>query len=77
MGWMKERKSGGRSEGARRERGGVASGEARRCEWEVGGVWREKSGRRKEREGEEATAPSPSYKCGAGVTALAITPAHF
>ena len=26
MGWMKERKSGGRSESARRERGGVAWG---------------------------------------------------
>ena len=41
------------------------------------GVWREKSGTQKQQEGEVATAPSPSYKCGAGVTAFAITPARF
>lgn len=52
-------------------------GGARRLEWEAGGVWREKSGRRKQKEGEVAVASSPSYKCGAGVTALAITPASF
>ena len=32
---------------------------------------------RKQEEGEVAVAPSPSYKCGAGVTAFAITPALF
>ena len=44
MGWMKEGKSGDWSEGGRREEGGVASGEARRCEWEVGGIWVRKYG---------------------------------
>ena len=29
---------------------------------ELGGVWREKSGRRKRQEGEVAVASSPSYK---------------
>mgnify|MGYP007102184350 CR=1 FL=1 len=62
MGWMKERKSGGRSEGGRREEGGVASGEARRCEWEAGGIWVRKYGGRKQEEGEVAVASSPSYK---------------
>ena len=37
-------------------------GEARRCVQGVGGVWREKSGRRKQKEGEVAVATSPSYK---------------
>ena len=50
---------------------------ARRCVGRVGGVWREKSGGRKQEEGEVAVAPSPSYKYGAGVTAFAITPARF
>ena len=63
--------------GGRREIGDVAWGEAKRCVQGIGGVWREKSGRRKEKEGEVAVAPSPSYKCRAGVTAFAITPAHF
>ena len=63
--------------GGCRKVGGVAWREAKRCVQGIGGVWREKSGRRKEREGEEAVATSPSYKCGAGVTAFAITPALF
>lgn len=37
----------------------------------------ESIGGRKQKEGEVAVAPSPSYKCEAGVTAFAITPAHF
>lgn len=41
------------------------------------GVWREKSGGRKQEEGEVAVASSPSYKCEAGVTTFAITPATF
>ena len=55
----------------------MGAGRAWRCEWEVGGVWREKSGGRKQKEGEVAVASSPSYKYGAGVTAFAITPARF
>ena len=67
--------------------GGLRVGAGRKVGWHgegrgvlcrgVGGVWREKSGRRKQKEGEVAVASSPSYKCGAGVTALAITPASF
>ena len=52
-------------------------GGARRLEWEAGGVWIRTYGTQKQQEGEVAVASSPSYKCGAGVTALAITPASF
>ena len=51
-----------RAAGGRREEGGVASGEVRRCEWEVGGIWVRMYGGQKEKEGEVAVATSPSYK---------------
>ena len=60
----------GRSEGLCEELLGGGGGKGQ-------GVWREKSGGRKQEEGEEAVASSPSHKYGAGVTALAITPALF
>ena len=62
MGWMKERESVGRSEGGHRELGGVAWGGARRCVQEVGDVWWGMAGGAETKEGEVATAPSPSYK---------------
>ena len=60
----------GRSEAGHGKGQGVVSGR-------VGAVWVRMYGGRKQEEGEVAIASSPSYKCGAGVTALAITPALF
>ena len=70
MGWMKERESVGRdcgwTQGGRWRGIGKGCGVVCRVAGGGGGkgqgVWREKSGGRKQEEGEVATASSPSYK---------------
>ena len=57
-----EREYVGEARGFGRRVQGHALGGAWRLEQGVQGVWREKRGGRKQKEGEVATAPSPSYK---------------